>query len=119
MLDSGGGAAWWQDFLIGIKAPFITAGFAGGSLSLSFVKGGNFWGRVGNVVSGAITANYVTPVVQEYVGLPMTMQLGVCFLVGFTAMYLLQGIVKMAQSFATDPTAFLTRRAPAPEPPKE
>jgi hypothetical protein len=97
MADGGGG---WQD--LGISLPLVAAGFAGGMVNALFFKRTDPWAFVASLVGGALTANYLGPVVShvigDYVGTG-----GAAFIVGVTAMAICQGLVAAAKNWKFTP----------------
>lgn len=69
----------------GINIAFIVAGLLGAFVSTGGKKL-NFIGYVVVIISGGIIANYVTPVITEYVEVSPNIQNGFAFMVGFAGL---------------------------------
>lgn len=96
------------DSVLGFKFATALAGFAGGVVSLSFVKRLTAGQAMLAVFTGTVTANYGTPVALHYLGsLPGEMHNGVAFVIGLTAMNLVPGLIKLSDIFRRDPRAFV------------
>jgi len=97
-----------SDGVLGVKFATLVAGFAGGVVSLSFVSGLTKPQALLSVLTGALTAGYMTPVVLHYMSLPTTeLQNGAAFFVGLTAMNIVPGLLKLSEMFKRDPRSFL------------
>jgi hypothetical protein len=70
----------------GIHLGLIMAGISGSFLSISVNSNLTPWQKVVVVLSGAGTANYLTPLVLEYIKLGDNTQYGLAFLVGFSGL---------------------------------
>lgn len=94
---------------LGVKLATLVAGFAGGVVSLSYVrqltKGQAFLA----VITGSISAGYATPVVNHFFNLPTSLENGVAFIVGLTAMNIIPGILNLSERFRKDPERFIGR----------
>lgn len=91
--------------LYGVKFATLIAGFAGGVVSLSFVKELKPVQAALAVFTGAVSAGYGTPLVLQYFNLTQAGENGIAFLVGLTAMNLIPGIIKLSERFKSDPLA--------------
>lgn len=90
------------DPIFGVKAASLIAGFAGGVVSLSFVRQLTRLQAFLAVVTGSLSAGYLTPVVQLY--LPGAIpEPTLAFLVGLTSMNLIPGILAISDRFRRDP----------------
>lgn len=69
----------------GINIAFIIAGLLGAFVSTGSKKL-NFWGYAVVILSGGIIANYVTPIIGEYVTVKPNIQNGFAFMVGFAGL---------------------------------
>ena len=68
---------------LGIDLPLIMAGFSGGFATLMKNKGLS-WGEKAVVLgSGGMIANYITPLVAEFINVSENSYLGMAFFVGF------------------------------------
>lgn len=109
------------DPFAGLKYGVLLAGFAGGVASLSFVRDLNRTQSVLAVLTGMLSANYLTPVATYYIshwgngGAPLTddMHYAAAFLVGLTAMNIIPGIIKLSLLFRHRPQSFLPNHDPA------
>jgi hypothetical protein len=70
----------------GVHLGLILAGVSGAFLSISVNSKLTPWQKVVVVLSGAGTANYLTPLVLSYVKLGDGTQYGLAFLVGFSGL---------------------------------
>lgn len=93
---------------MGVKIASLTAGFAGGIVSLSFVKELSPAQAALAVFTGAVTAAYGTPVVLHYFdgGAVAGLENGVAFFVGLTAMNIIPGLLRLSEIFKRDPRSF-------------
>lgn len=93
--------------VLGIKLAVIVAGFAGGVVSLSFVKVLTKQQAALAVFTGAVTANYLTPAVASYFTALQSYENPTAFVVGITAMNIIPGLLKLSEMFKRDPREFL------------
>lgn len=85
---------------IGIKLSSTIAGFAGGIVSLAFIKGLTRFQAVMAVVVGALTANYLTPFAVYKLGVVQPQfQSGMAFVLGLCAMNIIPAIKAGAARF--------------------
>jgi len=95
--------------LIGIKATHLLAGLAGGTVR-ALLMGGGWWAATTSVMIGSLTAGYMTApafaAATAYFGIPpeTSTEHAVGFLVGLMAMLLCEGILRMARTWAKNPT---------------
>ena len=96
-----------EDF--GLNAKNLIAGFSGGVVHALVFRQTEPFGIVASVLTGTLTANFLSPVMSRYVGSWLG-EGGCAFLVGLTAMALCQGMVavinariKAASSNKVDP----------------
>lgn len=82
---------------LGLSAPRLIAGFAGGLLYAFVVKEREPWAVVGSVVAGALTANFLGDAVAHYVP-GWVGPGGISFFTGLTAMAICQGLVAMVKA---------------------
>jgi hypothetical protein len=87
----------------GFKLLYVIAGFAGGIVSLAFVRGLTRWQGVMAVLVGALVANYITPVIQHYLQMPAALENGAAFITGLCAMNIIPGILFMSKRWSQDP----------------
>lgn len=78
---------------IGIHIGLIMAGLFGAFLSVSVNNKLNTWQKVIVVVSGAATANYLTPLILHYILLGENTQFGLAFLVGFSGLKFVEWMI--------------------------
>lgn len=94
--------------VLGVKFAALLAGFAGGVVSLSFVKELTKLQAMMSVITGAVTAGYLTPLAIHYLSLTSPeFQNCVAFVVGLTAMNIIPGLLKLSEMFRRDPRSFL------------
>lgn len=93
--------------VLGIKFAVILAGFAGGVVSLSFVKELSARQAMLAVFTGTVTANYLTPVVASYFDALHAYENPTAFVIGLTAMNLIPGVLKLSEMFKRDPRSFI------------
>lgn len=98
--------------LFGVKLFSLIAGFAGGVVSLSFVKTLTKTQSALAVFTGAVTAAYSTPVITHFLTVGPEYESSVAFFVGLTAMNIVPGVVELSRAFKRNPEKFLgkTRR---------
>lgn len=93
--------------VLGIKFAAILAGFAGGVVSLSFVKELTARQAMLAVFTGTVTANYLTPVVVDHFDVLRLYENPAAFVIGLTAMNIIPGLLKLSEAFKRDPRSFL------------
>lgn len=94
--------------VLGLKFATMLAGFAGGVVSLSFVKQLTAGQAALSVFTGTVAAGYLTPVALHYLGIASPeLQNGVAFFVGLTAMNIIPGLLKLSELFKRDPRGFI------------
>lgn len=96
--------------VFGLKLGTMVAGFAGGVISLSFIKELTPLQGALAVFTGAASSAYVTPLVMHYLfsaqlGTPI--ENGVAFVIGLTAMNIIPGLIKLSEIFKRDPRSFM------------
>lgn len=89
----------------GIKYASLLAGFAGGVVSLSFVRQLTKKQMILSVIVGAICAGYITPLVIQYFHFTSEVENGAAFLVGLTAMNIVPGFLNVTKRWRDDPNA--------------
>lgn len=97
--------------ILGVKAAWLVAGFAGGVVSLSFLRSLTPAQATLSVFTGALTAAYMTPVAVQWAGLADRADLanGVAFLIGLSAMNTIPGVIKLSERFRANPEQFTNR----------
>lgn len=97
-----------SDGVMGVKLATLLAGFAGGVVSLSFVKELTAKQAMLAVFTGAVTAAYGTPLALHYFGAEAkAFEGGAAFVIGLTAMNLIPGLLKLSEIFRRDPRSFV------------
>lgn len=86
--------SFWQS--LGVSIPDLVAGFCGGVVNAVVFKRVEPWSFVGSVVVGALTANYLAPIIGHYTG---TSGGAAGFVTGLAGMALCQGIVAAATTW--------------------
>lgn len=95
---------------LGVKFATIIAGFIGGVVSLSYVKSLTKPQATIAVMTGAVTANYLTPAALYYLHIPHTLENPTAFVIGLTAMNLIPGLLKLSAIFKKNPERFVSLR---------
>lgn len=87
--------------MLGIKLASLVAGCAGGVVSLSFLRGLSTLQAVNAVISGMLSAAYLTPAAVVYIGVADYPELEgvVAFCIGLTCMHLIPAILAIAERF--------------------
>lgn len=91
---------------LGVKLASLVAGFAGGVVSLSFVRELSKLQAILAVLTGSLCAGYLTPIFALYLP-PVVPEPTLAFLVGLTAMNLIPGILHLSDRFKRDPSSFI------------
>lgn len=81
---------------LGVRIPDLIAGLSGGIVNAFVFKRSDPWSIIGSVVVGALTANYLSPIIGAYIG---TVGPGSAFVVGLAGMAICQGIVETAKNW--------------------
>lgn len=81
----------------GLKISDLIAGLSGGIVNAFIFKRSDPWSIIGSVVVGALTANYLSPIVSAYTG--GTSSGSVAFITGLAGMAICQGIVEAAKNW--------------------
>ena len=68
---------------IGIKVSLIMSGFAGGLASVDRKQKVSFWAKFISLISGGLSANYLTPLVGDMLSLKESSMFGLAFMVGY------------------------------------
>lgn len=99
--------------VLGVKYATLIAGIAGGVVSLSFLKDLTRWQSGMAVLTGALTAGYLTPVITRqlhaWVDTGLAAENAVGFLLGLTAMNIVPGLIKISEFFKQHPLKFFKR----------
>lgn len=83
---------------LGISPQLLLAGFGGGLVNAFALKQASPLAVCGSVIMGAVTANYIAPIVAELPWLGEKVGTGACaFIVGVSAMAIVQGIATAVQ----------------------
>lgn len=96
--------------LLGLKTASLVAGFAGGVVSLSFVKNLTPMQGVLAVFTGVVSSAYFTPLAMHYLfsgSAVVPLENGVAFVIGLTAMNVIPGFIKLSEIFKRDPRSFI------------
>lgn len=84
----------------GVSIWLLIAGFFGSLLSLKDKKGLNNREKIISVLSGMLIANYVTPLIFEYLNINKGAIGGVAFLIGFGGLEIIKwGISQIKKKF--------------------
>jgi len=102
-MNIGGGG------FLGLKLATLVAGFAGGVVSLSFVKKLTPISAVLAVITGAAAAGYGTPIILHFFNLPPELQDGCAFFLGLTAMNIIPGIIYASEAVKNDPLSIFAK----------
>lgn len=94
---------------LGVKLASLVAGFAGGVVSLSFVRELTKLQAALAVLTGALCAGYLTPVLGLYLP-PAVPEPTLAFLVGLTAMNIVPGLIRLSELFRRDPLKFVGKK---------
>lgn len=82
---------------LGLNAKLLVAGFAGGVVHALVFKQRSPSGVIASVLTGTLTANFLAPVAEHYVGDWLGAG-GSAFVVGLTAMAICQGVVGLVNA---------------------
>lgn len=99
----------WLEAAFGIKMAHLAAGAAGGTVR-AFVTKGSWVQAVAAVICGSLAAAYTTSPVFEIATktLPITpdqpSEYACSYLVGITAMFIAEGVMRMARGWSKAPT---------------
>ena len=87
--------------VLGIKLATLVAGFAGGVVSLSYVKRLSTIQSVSAVISGMLSAAYLTPAAIMYLDIATRpgLENGVAFFIGLTGMHIIPALLAIAARF--------------------
>lgn len=82
---------FFEDF--GIHISLILAGIFGSLLSLEDKQGLNAWERIGVFISGGAIANYMTPLLIDWLNVNDSVRFGMAFILGFSGLKGLKWII--------------------------
>lgn len=89
--------------ILGIKLAILVAGCAGGVVSLSYVKRLSTLQSINAVISGMLSAAYLTPAAIIYLNLDIIeypdLENVVAFFIGLTGMHLIPALLAIAERF--------------------
>ena len=88
-----------------IKIPYIVAGFLGAITSISFIKERSLQNTIIILFVGIVSSYFATPAIVAYV--PKLDSDFTGFIVGFVAMPVMAGIMKIAEKFKESPDTFM------------
>lgn len=92
--------------VLGVKYSALVAGFAGGIVSLSYLRELTRVQMFMAVIAGTATSGYLTPLAQHWVAMPVEAENAVAFLLGLTAMNVVPGFLRLSEMFRRDPRSF-------------
>lgn len=99
--------------VFGLKLGTIVAGFAGGVVSLTYLRGLSTVQSVLAVFTGLTFAVYITPLLFAYFfadGGRSDIEHAIAFVLGLTAMNIIPGIIKLSEIFKNNPQIIFKRR---------
>lgn len=91
---------------VGINISILLVGFIGAVFMAGNQKDMKPWERIFSVFGGAFTANYFTPLVQDYFEISDRMIYGVAFALGYSGLKSLEIIIKKFHSKIEDNPQF-------------
>lgn len=95
--------------MLGVKYAALVAGFAGGVVSLAFLRELNRAQMVLAVLAGSACAGYLTPVAIPMLARAISieptpaLENAAAFLLGLTSMNLIPGLMRLSEIFRRDP----------------
>lgn len=89
-----------MESMFGVKGAVAAAGFAGGVVSLSYMRNLTRTQAVLAVLTGTATASYLTPVAVHYWDLPVALENGVGFLMGLCAMHIIPAALRASEAIS-------------------
>ena len=95
--------------LLGIKLSSLWAGFCGSSVYLVSVQQIGVFRMFSSVGASMLCAVYVSPMVAEFMGLSVRLEIGVAFLIGLSTMSIVPGLLKSASKASSDPLATIKK----------
>lgn len=99
----------WIETALGIKMAHLAAGAAGGTVR-AFVTRGNWVQGVAAVICGSLAAAYLTRPIFEIatrtipIANDQPSEYACSYLVGITAMFIAEGVMKLARRWSRSPT---------------
>jgi hypothetical protein len=87
----------------GVKLAYLIAGFAGGVVSLTYVRPLNKWQGCLAIITGALGSNYLTPMLMHYAKFDTPLEHGSAFIIGLCAMNIIPGIIFLSEKWKKDP----------------
>lgn len=86
---------------LGIKINLIAAGIAGGVVSLSYIKNLSMLSAMSAVVSGGLSAAYLTPPVVQWLNIENLHNVdnAAAFFIGLTGMHLIPMLISISENF--------------------
>jgi CHASE2 domain-containing sensor protein len=94
---------------LGLKYATLVAGFAGGVVSLSYVKELTRMQAGVAVLTGTFSAGYLTPWAAQYLDVSAALENSLAFGIGLTAINVVPGIIRMSERFRDDPLWFFRK----------
>ncbi|MDG4866538.1 hypothetical protein P8631_00735 [Guyparkeria sp. 1SP6A2] len=91
----------------GVKYAALIAGAAGAVISLRYIDDLSVFGRVLAVLTGTLTAGYLSPAAGQWLGVAQQTENAIAFVLGLTAMNAIPGLLKLSEKFASDPLSFI------------
>jgi hypothetical protein len=95
--------------ILGIKVATAVAGFFGGVICLSWLRGLTQPQAAMAVLTGAVTAAYGTPALMYYLHWSAPLENFAAFFIGLTAMNSVPAMIELSRLFRNNPTSFLRR----------
>ncbi len=92
--------------IFGIKIANLIAGLCGGLVSLVFEKKLSFKRALLLIFVGAISSSYLTPILQHWIDFSEPTENAAAFLIGLMSMNILGGLLRLADSFESNPAKF-------------
>lgn len=94
-----------QDWIqqLGFKLPSLAAGFFGGIVSLTYEKSVTFSRALLMIVTGAVCAGYLPPILNKWLNFGDSLENGLAFIVGLLSMKLVGGLMKLGERFEKNP----------------
>lgn len=99
---------------LGVKYASLVAGFAGGVISLAYLRSLTHGQMVLAVISGTACAGYLSPVLlpalAHLTGITLTAPIenAAAFLLGLTSMNIVPGLLKLSELFGRDPAGLIS-----------
>lgn len=102
-----------ESAIFGIKLGTIVAGFAGGVVSLTYLRGLSTVQSILAVFTGLTFSVYITPLVFSYFfenSMNTPLENAIAFVLGLTAMNIIPGVLKLSEIFKNNPQIIFKRR---------